>query len=228
MEKFGKIKGLTMYYESDAGLLQMGLMLRFVNGDVSFDIEDKIDYELNVLRENPDRTPDYKRSFADLTYWKYKFLASPENKYRDLDKAYSYLKKAYKAGSPDAMAQYAYYYYTGSGITNTVDKQKAKKLFDKAMKEDNLFVEFLIAEALLSEEDDDPKILRAAAAYYEKAIEKKVLECRPKLAGIYLQLKENLDRAIELFKASGNKYGAQALKAELELCKQEAARKTKI
>ena len=74
MEESGRIKGLSMYYESNFEYLKRGLMLRYVNGDVSFDIEKKIDLELEILKENPDRTDDYKKSYADLTYWKYKFL----------------------------------------------------------------------------------------------------------------------------------------------------------
>ena len=206
MEKYGKISGLTMYYESNANLLHKGLMLRYVNDDVSFDIEQKIDFELKVLKDNPDRTPNSENSYADFTYWKYKFLSNEKNKYYDIKKALSYLDEAFKKGNPDAIAQYGYYYYTGTVITNIADKKKGIKLFKKAMdiasnrrirNQETPFMEYLIAEALFSDcSNEDKRTLKTISNLYETALkEKKVLFCKKNLARTYIKLEQNLERA---------------------------------
>ena len=208
MEKYGKIKGLTLLYEDNEKLLHRGLLLRYANEDVSFDIEKKIDYELDVLREQKFRTANYNNSYADFTYWKYLFLSCKKNKYKNMDKALNYLKEAYKKGSPDAIAQYAYYYYTGTVITDTIDKAKAKKLFAKAFevskarsKNDQVtpFVEYLYAEAIQSDAGENKNALREAAKYYEIALkERKVVFCKKTLGLIYLTLRENIEEAADL------------------------------
>lgn len=208
MEKFGKIKGLTLLYEDNEKRLHSGLMLRMANDDVNFDIEQKIDYELEILEERKTRTADYNNSCADFTYWKYVYLSYEKNKYYDMKKAIHYLNEAYKKGSPDAIAQYAYYYYVGKVITNAPDKKKAKKLFEKAFEisknrkkinQVTPFVEYLYAEAINSDAGKNEEALREAAKYYEIAIkERKMVLCKKKLAIIYLKLNENLEEAGDL------------------------------
>ena len=118
-----KIKGITQWMEVDEDSVYKGLMLRYVNGDVSFDIVDKIDSELKAFKRNEIKTDNYKRCYANLTYWKYKFLSSYKNINRNNNLAMKYLKKAYKAGSPDAIAQYGYFAFRGEEIFDEVDEE---------------------------------------------------------------------------------------------------------
>ena len=125
-----------------------------------------------------------------------------------MKKAVRYLNEAYKMGSPDAIAQYAYYYHVGKVITHFPDKKKAKKLFAKAfeisknrkkLNQVTPFVEYLYAEAINSDAGENKDFLREAARYYEIAIkERKMVLCKKQLGIIYLKLNENLKEAADL------------------------------
>ena len=209
MDNNNRIKGLTLLYEDNEKLLHNGLMLRYANGDFSFNIEDKINYELDILKASKGGTVNYENSYADFTYWKYFFLSCKDNeKYYDMKKALEYLKEAYKKGSPDAIAQYGYYYYVGEVVTKVRDKEKAMRFFQKALEvekhrtkinQKTPFVEYLYADALERDAGEDQKLLREVKKYYEIALkEKHVVLCKKKLAKTYICLKENIEEAVKM------------------------------
>lgn len=201
-----KIISLTKNYEKDEPTIYNSLLLRMANDDVSFDIESKIDAILKALEKKPKTVKDPHGLHANLIFFKYKFLASNKNRYKNLDQAHIYLKEAYKLGSPDAAAQYGYDYYTGTGITSSVDKEKANKYFNEAKKSStySCYLEFLIGEALHNEYKNkdtiDLDLLKKATSYYELALQKNVFEAKEKLISCYLDLEQNLDLAEKYLK----------------------------
>lgn len=203
-----KIKGLTINYEYDLEALENGLLLRYLNQDFYIDIETKIKHELNYFKKY--KSNIYKNACVSLSYWKYKFLIAIASNEQEEKNAYKMLKESYKMGNGDAMAEYGYYYYTGTGPVKE-DKSKATKLFEKSKNQDSLWLEYLMAEAIVYNQTDKDA-LKKAIPYYEKALEKKIMLARVKLADLYVKFNVNLDKAVKLYeeeaKESGNDYTA--------------------
>ncbi len=219
-----KIKGITKWFEVDKETVYKGLMIRYLNGDVSFDVVQSIDKKLNEFKKKVRKNKEYNGIYGDLTYWKYKFLISNKNQNRNVTLAYNFLKDAYKAGSVDAIAQYGYCYYLGKDIVTQADKRLAQNYFNKALKnkDKGTFVEYLFAEAMMQEvlEGKMPATvenLNVIIEYYELALNKKVFECLPNLARAYIMANRDLDKAEKYLKKA--RTSNQQYSSELEQIK---------
>lgn len=188
-----KIVDLTNHFYDVPEVAPRKMMLRYVNGDWDFNVVRYLNETIRVME-----TSDYdawENAKHKLDYWKYLFLLAKGEK----DDAFYHLKKSYEEQGPDATAQYAYFCYTGQGVTNIVNRNKAKKLFDYALSRDSMFAEYLYAEALMYKNENDLEQIKAAIPYYEVALKKGVLFARYKLANCYLKAGVKLDKAIKLF-----------------------------
>lgn len=188
------INGITYKYAHDSDKVLRGLMLRYINNAFDFNSIKKIDSEMRFLQNNE----QYRNGvdiYPILTYWKFFILSKKEFYGCDEEKAFEYLEEAYKAKSADAKAQYAYYYYTGQKITNKVDKKKANKLFEEALKGQNMFAEYLIAESIMYNNEKNIDAIKQAIPYYEKALAKHVIMCKYKLIPLYRKVGMDPKRA---------------------------------
>lgn len=188
-----KIKGITDNFGDWPSIVGRKMMVRYANEDWDYDVVRHVDRMIWFMGDKANKQWAYAKHI--LNYWTYKFLLAQGNE----DEAMFHLKKSFKENGPDAMAQYAYFYYTGQEITNTVDIKKANKLFDKAFEQKSMFVEYLYAEAITYKNENNKEVLKKAIPYYEEALKKGVLFARYKLANCYLKTGQKLDEAEKLF-----------------------------
>lgn len=190
-----KIKGLTSIYVRDIETRIRAYELILINKSCDFDVETKISKDIKSLEEYVGKLS--AEQLAYFEYWKYRFYMF-QGKEKE---AFSSLKKAVDSGNVDAIAQYAYYYSTGTGIVSFKRWMKAKQYFERAFErcDNSMFVEYLYAEAMLSNKDSENE-KRKAVEYYKKALAKGVLEARYKLACLYIDLRENLIEAERLLR----------------------------
>lgn len=187
------------------GSIGKKMMVRYANEDWNFDIEEYVDNILYKARLEPEK--DLIRAKHILNYWKYKFLLAQGNK----ESAMRCLLESYKEMGPDAIAQVAYFYYTGQEVTKLVNRQKAKRLFKDALEQDSMFAEYLIAEAIVYKNENNVNELKKAIPYYEKALAKGVIFARYNLANCYIKTNQNLDVAEELLKKCDDKLAISCL-----------------
>ncbi len=188
-----KIKGISNLFGDPDGNVERRMILRYINGDWNFDVIEYIESTQNKLRYKAGG--GYESTIKTLNYFKYLFLSGKGENGR----AMAELKTSFKRRDPDAVAQYAYYFYTGQTIVNKPDYRKATKLFEYALKEGGLFVEMLYADALMYNNENNIGINEQVIPYYEKAMKKGLVMNRYKLANCYLRTKTNLAKAEELF-----------------------------
>ena len=201
-----KLKQMTKIYGAGPYIAGRKMMVRYMNQDWDYDVVSYIDKKiigLGTCHTGITRDDAIKM----LKYWKYLFLvAKGEEK-----EGFSYLKKAYADKSPDAIAQYAYFFYTGQKITRRPNTKKALKLFERALEEQSMFAEYLYAEALIHNNEDDLEIIKEVIPYYETAIKKGVVFARYNLARCYYLTKQNLDKAKTLLEKSDDPRAKQLL-----------------
>ncbi len=188
-----KIEGLSAHVGNDATLAGRKMMVKYANEDWDFDIDEYVDNYMKEFKQEPKIVQENTRNI--LNYWKYKFyLAKGEE-----DKAKRRLKTAYDQGSPDAVAQFAYFFYTGTSFAFAKNRKKAERLFDYALSKESMFAEYLLAEAYTYGKEDDVKACQKAIPYYEAAMKKGVVLARYQLANCYLVTNQNLEKAKDLF-----------------------------
>lgn len=201
-----KIKNLTKNFPNYPSYVGRKMMLRYINNDYhDYDIIDYI--ERTQLRIGSDINMDYEEAKDILDYWKYVFMMAKKKK----SEAMKYLKESYQNHGPDAMAQYAYFYYIGKEITKTRNFTKAQTLFEQAMEKKSMFVEYLYAEALTYSNETE-EAASSAIPYYEIALKKGVLFARYKLALCYIKTNQKLDKAVELLEKCNTKEANEVLK----------------
>jgi TPR repeat protein len=188
-----KITGMTEMYGDRAETVNKKMMVRYANEDWNDDIVGYLDETIKQLRLGGLEKNRY--AIHTLDYWKYLFMMARNEK----EAAMHYLMESYEKNGPDAIAQYAYFYYTGQGVTNIVNRSKAKRLFASALSEPSMFAEYLYAEAIMYKSWDNIEVVEMAMPYYSKALKKGVLFARYKLANCYLKTGRNLDEAVKLF-----------------------------
>lgn len=175
-----KIKGMTARYGDQSSSVIRKMMVRYINEDWDYDVIEYLD------KAEQDICDDGKISRKDaidiLDYWKYMFLNAKGQK----QEAMRYLKKAYWNGGADALAQYGYFYFTGQEIAKLTNREKAKLLFENALSQKSMFVEYLYAEAI-TYKNDSIEAYKEAIPYYQTALEKGVILARLKLAKCYIK-----------------------------------------
>lgn len=188
-----KIEGLTAYVGDDITLVGRKMMVKYANEDWDFDVDEYVDNYMKMFKGETKADRETARHI--LTYWKYKFfLAQGEEK-----KAKRCLKAAYDEGNPDAVAQFAYFFYTATNFAFAKNKKKAIRLFEYALSQENMFAEYLLAEAYIYGKENNEKACLKAIPYYEEAMKKGVVLARYHLANCYLVTNQNLEKAKELF-----------------------------
>lgn len=188
-----KIEGLSAYVGNDVTLVGRKMMVKYANEDWNFDIDEYVDNYMKELKKEPKEVREDARNV--LNYWKYKFLLAKGEE----DTAKRRLKTAYDQGSPDAIAQFAYFFYTGTGCAYAKNRKKAERLFEYALSRENMFAEYLLAEAYTYDKENNEKACLKAIPYYEIAMKKGVALARYQLANCYLVTNQNLEKAKELF-----------------------------
>ena len=209
-----KITGITDNFGNWPTTVGRKMMVRYLNEDWDYDVVRQVDKMIWFMGDKANNQWAYAKHI--LNYWKYKFLLAQGHR----DEAMFHLKKSFKENGPDAMAQFAYFYYTGQVITNSIDVRKAEKLFAKALRQESMFAEYLYAEAITYKKDYNKEILREAIPYYEEALKKGVLFARYKLADCYLKTGQKLDEAEKLFAKCDEPQAKEKIK-EIEIIRMQ-------
>ena len=191
-----RIERLSSYMEEDAYLVGRKMMVKYVNGDINLDMDKHIKKTLSALSDKTLIEKVYAKNV--LEYWKYLLLLEQG----ETEKAKRCLKEEYDKLNPEAVAHFAYYFYTASGCCYARNTKKAIRLFNEAINYPNMFVEYLVAEAFIFGKENDKEACKSAIPYYEKALKKGVIFARYNLANCYLVTKTNLEQAKELFEKS--------------------------
>ena len=191
-----QIKGLSRAGFRLPDRAERELMLRYANGDWDRDIEECV--ELAVRNEGSSLENDRKLT---LYYFNYLLFSGRGDK----KKAQYWLRKLYNRGCADAQAQYAYYYYTGQFGDHKNNKNKAIKLFNKALNKYSVFAEYWVGEAFTYETSEhNIEAYKLALPYYEEAYKKGVYFARYKLACCYIATDTKLDVAEKLLEKCEN------------------------
>lgn len=188
-----KIKDMTKRYGDNSSSVIRKMMVRYVNEDWDYDVLEYINEAEAYVKD------DGKISSEDaidiLDYWKYMFLAAKGQR----QEAMRYLKKSYWNKGADALAQYGYFYFTGQEITELMNREKARLLFDRALSKQSMFAEYLYAEAMTYRSDSEA-VYKEAIPYYEAALKKGVILARLKLAECYIKAGVKLNEVDKLLK----------------------------
>lgn len=202
-----KIKNMTEKYPDFPEIVWRKMMVRYENQDWDYDVVFYLDesYKCVLYGNYAEKTRVNTKNILD--YWKYVFLMAKEEK----EEAMYYLRESYIQKGPDAMAQYAYFYYTGQEVTNVVNRKKAKRLFEMALTSKSMFAEYLFAEALTYKKQNNEEALLEAIPYYETALKKGVVWARPKLAECYIKTNQKIAEAIKLLEKCDDKQSKEIL-----------------
>jgi len=188
-----QIKDLSGQFHPWVDNVERGLMLRYINEDWNYDVNYEIDQMLEDIKDARN-SKDYEYTINALKYFKYLYAEAKGDK----QEAYAHLKRAFKEGSLDAIAQYAYFYYKGEGLSSSAKIKKANKLFEVALSRKSMFASYLYAEALFEGDETDIETARKIVPYYEEALNNGVVLARYNLACCYILTRQKLGEAQKL------------------------------